>query len=176
MVQYLGSTLVKELRGTESTRKSIQKIKRNGDHRFATQTNQLSLLSTNSNIDGGGGGDSSNNTNTSSSSNNSISNQPTTINIYKKPLCLSISYRGVQFIDIITQGSICEHEIRNIDCACQDADDLSHFAYITKDSDYNQHYCHVFNVESMVINYFILFYSDLIILHWFSSFLYVCMH
>lgn len=27
-MQYLGSTLVKELRGTESTRKSIQKLKR----------------------------------------------------------------------------------------------------------------------------------------------------
>lgn len=46
------------------------------------------------------------------------------------------------------QGTICEHEIRNINCACQDADDLSHFAYITKDSD--AHYCHVFNVASMV--------------------------
>lgn len=48
------------------------------------------------------------------------------------------------------QGTICEHEIRNINCACQDADDLSHFAYITKDSDNNTHYCHVFNVASMV--------------------------
>lgn len=50
----------------------------------------------------------------------------------------------------IFQGTICEHEIRNINCACQDADDLSHFAYITKDSDNNTHYCHVFNVASMV--------------------------
>lgn len=47
------------------------------------------------------------------------------------------------------QNPICEHEIRNINCACQDADDLSHFAYITKDSDNDTHYCHVFNVASM---------------------------
>lgn len=48
------------------------------------------------------------------------------------------------------KDSICEHEIRNIDCACQDSDDLSHFAYITKDATLNKHYCHVFNVDSMV--------------------------
>ena len=45
---------------------------------------------------------------------------------------------------------ICEHSVRNIDCACQDAEDLSHFAYITKDFENNIHYCHVFNVDSMV--------------------------
>lgn len=32
----------------------------------------------------------------------------------------------------------------------QDAEDLSHFAYITKDSENNMNYCHVFNVDSMV--------------------------
>lgn len=89
----------------------------------------------------------------------------------KLPINLSISYRGVKFIDcncIISSTqqqndttdtddshpnngvgtTICEHEIRNIDCACQDADDLTHFAYITKDGD--QHFCHVFMVDSMV--------------------------
>lgn len=54
------------------------------------------------------------------------------------------------FIYISIQVTICEHEIRNINCACQDSDDLSHFAYITKDADQNTHYCHVFNVASMV--------------------------
>lgn len=105
-VYYMGSTVVKELRGTESTRKSIQKLKRGERVSSAHPTP-----------------------------------------IVRRPVCLSISHRGVQFIDIESQGTICEHQIRNIDCACQDADDLSHFAYITKDD--NQHYCHVFNVDSM---------------------------
>ena len=48
------------------------------------------------------------------------------------------------------QNLICEHEIRNIHCACQDADDLSHFAYITKDIEDQGHYCHVFRVTSRV--------------------------
>ena len=48
------------------------------------------------------------------------------------------------------QKLVCEHEIRNIHCACQDADDLSHFAYITKDLDTRSHYCHVFRVQTMV--------------------------
>lgn len=99
---------MKELRGTESTRKSIQKLKR------GERINQQIAPSTSS----------------------------------KKPICLAISFCGVQFIDIDTQNIICEHEIKNIDCACQDADDLTHFAYITKDVD--THYCHVFNVDSMV--------------------------
>lgn len=46
------------------------------------------------------------------------------------------------------QQSICEHEIQNINCACQDSDDLRHFAYITKELDV--HYCHVFYVKSAV--------------------------
>ncbi|OBS68077.1 hypothetical protein A6R68_03382, partial [Neotoma lepida] len=39
---------------------------------------------------------------------------------------------------------IAEHEIRNISCAAQDPEDLSTFAYITKDLKSNHHYCHVF--------------------------------
>ena len=116
--KYLGSTVVKELRGTESTRKSIQKLKRGERLAVSASTQQPSqqLLQQN----------------------------------FKRPVCLAISHLGVQFIDIESQGSICDHEIRNIDCACQDADDLSHFAYITKDLENNTHYCHVFNVDSMV--------------------------
>uniref|UniRef100_T1J001 SAM domain-containing protein n=1 Tax=Strigamia maritima TaxID=126957 RepID=T1J001_STRMM len=71
--QYLGSTLVRELKGVETTRKAIQKLK----------------------------------------------------------------------------NIVCEHEIRNIHCACQDADDLNHFAYITKDLQSDNHYCHVFSVVTM---------------------------
>lgn len=86
--QYLGSTLVKELQGTESTRQSIHKLKES------------------------------------------------TRNIGKIPsVLLSVSHRGVKFVDAVTKRSVCEHEIRNIHCACQDADDLTHFAYITKEAD-----------------------------------------
>lgn len=108
--------MVKELRGTESTRKSIQKFKK-GERSIGT--NNLKNLN----------------------QNNSINN---------RAICLAISYRGVEFIDVGNETKICDHEIKNIDCACQDSDDLTHFAYITKESDFNTHYCHVFNVDSMV--------------------------
>ncbi|XP_011499558.1 PREDICTED: ankyrin repeat and sterile alpha motif domain-containing protein 1B-like [Ceratosolen solmsi marchali] len=102
IANYLGSTVVKELRGTESTKKSIQKLKM----------------------------------------------------IYRDPkgtpdITLSISYRGVRFLNTLTNEPICEHEIRNIHCACQDADDLTHFAYITKDHISRTHFCHVFCVLTM---------------------------
>lgn len=117
LLQYLGSTIVKELKGTESTKKSIQKLKKS--------ERTLSSLSphhqTNASLSGS-----------------------------RKPVMLRISHRGVQFIDVESQEPFCEHSIRNIDCACQDAEDLTHFAYITKDFDNDLHYCHVFSVESMV--------------------------
>ncbi|KAG8221866.1 hypothetical protein J437_LFUL003242 [Ladona fulva] len=102
VASYLGSTLVKELRGTESTKKSIQKLKRSSrDGRVRPE------------------------------------------------ITLSISYRGVKFLNSATKEVVCEHEIRNIHCACQDADDLTHFAYITKDHQSRDHYCHVFCVDTM---------------------------
>lgn len=101
IAQYLGSTHVKELKGTESTMKSIQKLKKTSS-------------------DGA-----------------------------KVPkIILSVSYKGVKFMDSNTQTLVCEHEIRNIHCACQDAEDLSHFAYITKDLETKGHYCHVFRVQT----------------------------
>lgn len=113
--QYLGSTVIKELRGTESTRKSIQKLKKGDRVTSSSSPNHTSLIHSS-----------------------------------RRPVCLAISHNGVQFIDIESQGVICEHSVKNIDCACQDAEDLSHFAYITKDFVNNIHYCHVFNVDSMV--------------------------
>ncbi|CAK9804969.1 Ankyrin repeat and sterile alpha motif domain-containing protein 1B [Anthophora plagiata] len=102
VANYLGSTVVKELRGTESTKKSIQKVKKtSGEPRVTFD------------------------------------------------ITLAISYRGVRFLDTVTNEPICEHEIRNIHCACQDADDLTHFAYITKDHASRTHYCHVFCVPTM---------------------------
>ncbi|XP_053616556.1 ankyrin repeat and sterile alpha motif domain-containing protein 1B-like isoform X3 [Plodia interpunctella] len=102
VANYLGSTVVKELRGTESTKKSIQKLKK------STKEPRDS-----------------------------------------PDIILSISYRGVKFLNTITRELVCEHEIRNIHCACQDADDLTHFAYITKDHATKSHYCHVFRVATM---------------------------
>lgn len=102
VANYLGSTVVKELRGTESTKKSIQKLKK------STKEPRDS-----------------------------------------PDIILSISYRGVKFLNTITRELVCEHEIRNIHCACQDADDLTHFAYITKDHTSRSHYCHVFRVATM---------------------------
>ncbi|XP_063237458.1 ankyrin repeat and sterile alpha motif domain-containing protein 1B [Bacillus rossius redtenbacheri] len=102
LANYLGSTVVKELRGTESTKKSIQKLKK------ATKEPKTS-----------------------------------------PDIVLAISYHGVQFLNPADQELVCEHEIRNIHCACQDADDLTHFAYITKDHASKSHYCHVFCVLTM---------------------------
>ncbi|XP_011867633.1 PREDICTED: ankyrin repeat and SAM domain-containing protein 1A-like isoform X2 [Vollenhovia emeryi] len=102
VANYLGSTVVKELRGTESTKKSIQKLKKT--FREPRITPDIMLV---------------------------------------------ISYRGVRFLNTLTNEPICEHEIRNIHCACQDADDLTHFAYITKDHASRTHFCHVFCVPTM---------------------------
>lgn len=77
-IQYLGSTVVKELRGTESTRKSIQKLKR--EERVTSAGGSASSVS-----DG------------------PISAPGNATPSSKQPLYLSISHRGVQFIDIQTE-------------------------------------------------------------------------
>ncbi|KAK2544263.1 hypothetical protein Q9966_002262 [Columba livia] len=94
---YLGSMLVKELRGTESTQDACAKMRKS--------TEQMKKVPT---------------------------------------IVLSVSYKGVKFIDATNKNIIAEHEIRNISCAAQDPEDLSTFAYITKDLKTNHHYCHVF--------------------------------
>lgn len=125
--QYLGSTRVRHVRGTESTKRSIQKLKKK-------------------HAEDSGGSKSTG-------------------------IVLAISLSGVQFLDPATQvrrfdmirfdiddhsldgqEAICKHDIRNINWACQDADDLTHFAYITKDQDSpgDEHFCHVFQVPTMV--------------------------
>jgi len=48
------------------------------------------------------------------------------------------------------QKVVSEHDIDNIFCACQDGDDLTVFAYITRDLLTEKHYCHVFRVDSTV--------------------------
>lgn len=55
---------------------------------------------------------------------------------------------SLPFSDV--QNIIAEHEIRNISCAAQDPEDLSTFAYITKDLKSSHHYCHVFTAFDVV--------------------------
>ncbi|XP_024913877.1 ankyrin repeat and sterile alpha motif domain-containing protein 1B-like isoform X1 [Cynoglossus semilaevis] len=72
-------------------------------------------------------------------------------------IVLSVSYKGVKFIDATNkQNIIAEHEIRNISCAAQDPEDLSTFAYITKDLKSSHHYCHVFTAFDVNLAYEII--------------------
>ncbi|XP_062850256.1 ankyrin repeat and sterile alpha motif domain-containing protein 1B isoform X2 [Trichomycterus rosablanca] len=106
---YLGSMLVKELRGTESTQDACAKMRKS--------TEQMKKVPT---------------------------------------IVLSVSYKGVKFIDATNKNIIAEHEIRNISCAAQDPDDLSTFAYITKDLKSSHHYCHVFTAFDVNLAYEII--------------------
>ncbi|XP_059843497.1 ankyrin repeat and sterile alpha motif domain-containing protein 1B isoform X8 [Hypanus sabinus] len=105
---YLGSMLVKELRGTESTQDACSKMR---------ASEQMKKIPT---------------------------------------IVLSISYKGVKFIDATNKNIITEHEIRNISCAAQDPEDLSTFAYITKDLKSTHHYCHVFSAFDVNLAYEII--------------------
>ncbi|XP_041113226.1 ankyrin repeat and sterile alpha motif domain-containing protein 1B-like isoform X1 [Polyodon spathula] len=106
---YLGSMLIKELRGTESTQDACAKMRKS--------TELLKKIPT---------------------------------------IVLSVSYKGVKFIDASNKNIIAEHEIRNISCAAQDPDDLSTFAYITKDLKSSHHYCHVFTAFDVNLAYEII--------------------
>uniref|UniRef100_A0A8C7FS29 Ankyrin repeat and sterile alpha motif domain containing 1A n=1 Tax=Oncorhynchus kisutch TaxID=8019 RepID=A0A8C7FS29_ONCKI len=106
---YLGSMLIKELRGTESTQDACAKMRRS--------TEQMKKVPT---------------------------------------IVLSITYKGVKFIDAANKNIIAEHEIRNISCAAQDPEDLCTFAYITKDLQTNHHYCHVFSTVDVNLTYEII--------------------
>ncbi|XP_074537154.1 ankyrin repeat and SAM domain-containing protein 1A isoform X3 [Halichoeres trimaculatus] len=106
---YLGSMLIKDLRGTESTQDACAKMRRS--------TEQMRKVPT---------------------------------------IVLSITYKGVKFIDAANKNIIAEHEIRNISCAAQDPEDLCTFAYITKDLQTNHHYCHVFSTVDVNLTYEII--------------------
>uniref|UniRef100_H3B1R5 Ankyrin repeat and sterile alpha motif domain containing 1B n=1 Tax=Latimeria chalumnae TaxID=7897 RepID=H3B1R5_LATCH len=110
---YLGSMLVKELRGTESTQDACAKMRLH----CSKSTEQMKKIPT---------------------------------------IILSVSYKGVKFIDATNKNIIAEHEIRNISCAAQDPEDLSTFAYITKDLKSNHHYCHVFTAFDVNLAYEII--------------------
>ncbi|XP_070695197.1 ankyrin repeat and SAM domain-containing protein 1A isoform X2 [Pempheris klunzingeri] len=106
---YLGSMLIKDLRGTESTQDACAKMRRS--------TEQMRKVPT---------------------------------------IVLSITYKGVKFIDAANKNIIAEHEIRNISCAAQDPEDLCTFAYITKDLQTSHHYCHVFSTIDVNLTYEII--------------------
>ncbi|XP_074092588.1 ankyrin repeat and SAM domain-containing protein 1A isoform X7 [Macrotis lagotis] len=106
---YLGSMLIKDLRGTESTQDACAKMRKS--------TEQMKKIPT---------------------------------------IILSITYKGVKFIDASNKNIIAEHEIRNISCAAQDPEDLCTFAYITKDLQTNHHYCHVFSTVDVNLTYEII--------------------
>uniref|UniRef100_G3TDM1 Ankyrin repeat and sterile alpha motif domain-containing protein 1B n=1 Tax=Loxodonta africana TaxID=9785 RepID=G3TDM1_LOXAF len=110
---YLGSMLIKELRGTESTQDACAKMRVS----LPKSTEQMKKVPT---------------------------------------IILSVSYKGVKFIDATNKNIIAEHEIRNISCAAQDPEDLSTFAYITKDLKSNHHYCHVFTAFDVNLAYEII--------------------
>ncbi|XP_038126482.1 ankyrin repeat and SAM domain-containing protein 1A isoform X4 [Cyprinodon tularosa] len=105
---YLGSLIIRDLRGIESTQDACAKIRKSKDSK-------------------------------------------------KGPVViLSITYRGVKFIDAASKTIVAEHEIRNISCAAQDPDDLCTFAYITKDSKSGHHFCHVFSTVEVIQTYEII--------------------
>ncbi|XP_067913181.1 ankyrin repeat and SAM domain-containing protein 1A-like isoform X3 [Heterodontus francisci] len=106
---YLGSMLIKELKGTDSTQDACAKMRKS--------TEQMKKIPT---------------------------------------IFLSITYKGVKFIDAFNKNIIAEHEIRNISCAAQDPEDLCTFAYITKDLQTNHHYCHVFSTLDVNLTYEII--------------------
>uniref|UniRef100_A0A8D0GBR7 Ankyrin repeat and sterile alpha motif domain containing 1A n=1 Tax=Sphenodon punctatus TaxID=8508 RepID=A0A8D0GBR7_SPHPU len=106
---YLGSMLIKDLRGTESTQDACAKMRKSTEHMKKTPT-----------------------------------------------IILSITYKGVKFIDASNKNVIAEHEIRNISCAAQDPEDLCTFAYITKDLQTSHHYCHVFSTIDVNLTYEII--------------------
>ncbi|XP_062852756.1 ankyrin repeat and SAM domain-containing protein 1A [Trichomycterus rosablanca] len=105
---YLGSVIIRDLRGIESTQEACARIRKSKDHR-------------------------------------------------KGPvIVLSITYRGVKFIDAATKAIVAEHEIQNISCAAQDPDELRTFAYITKDLKSGHHFCHVFTTVEVTQTYEII--------------------
>ncbi|KAB0375991.1 hypothetical protein FD755_012634 [Muntiacus reevesi] len=69
---------------------------------------------------------------------------------------LSITYKGVKFIDASNKNTIAEHEVRNIFRAAQDPEDLCTFACITKDLQTSHHYCHVFSTVDVNLTYEII--------------------
>lgn len=61
---------------------------------------------------------------------------------------LSVSVRGIKFIDARSKIMVSNHDMRNISYITQDPEDRRVFAYIAKDAKTDKHYCHVFKMDS----------------------------
>ncbi|XP_030369851.1 ankyrin repeat and sterile alpha motif domain-containing protein 1B isoform X2 [Scaptodrosophila lebanonensis] len=125
-VFYLGSTVIRQLQGTISARKSIQKLKIDENFETPSGVSDFSLLE---------------NCNTSTKYLKAANLQT------RLQVDIAVSCVGVKFIDHEKKTAICAHDIENINCVCQDVDDLRYFAYLTKEQEL--HYCHVFMVDSL---------------------------
>ncbi|XP_037807456.1 ankyrin repeat and SAM domain-containing protein 1A isoform X3 [Lucilia sericata] len=125
-VFYLGSTVIRELHGTASTRKSIQKLKREETPAPQEDNEENGLI----------------NDINSSTRILKATNQQTRLEVG-----IAMSHAGVRFIEMENKSTICVHDIENINCVSQDTDDLRYFAYITRENDI--HYCHVFMVDDL---------------------------
>ncbi|EDW24903.1 GL24400 [Drosophila persimilis] len=123
---YLGSTVIRQLQGTLSTRKSIQKLKIDENMKSAASVSDFSLLENC----------------TTSTKYLKAANLQTRHNVD-----IAVSCIGVKFMDHEKKTALCSHDIENINCVCQDTEDLRYFAYITKEQDL--HYCHVFMVDNL---------------------------
>ncbi|XP_067618918.1 ankyrin repeat and SAM domain-containing protein 1A isoform X4 [Eurosta solidaginis] len=129
MVYYLGSTVIRELHGTASTRKSILKFKRNATPLPIVKERESNLLKDCNHL----------------TKMLKKSNQDTHLMVG-----LAVSYAGVKFLHAEDSSIICTHDIENINCVCQDSEDLRYFAYITKEDE--MHYCHVFMVDNVELS------------------------
>ncbi|XP_004530646.1 ankyrin repeat and SAM domain-containing protein 1A isoform X3 [Ceratitis capitata] len=128
-VYYLGSTVIRELHGTASTRKSILKFKRNATPLPVVKERESNLLKDCNNL----------------TKMLKESNQDSRLKVG-----LAVSCAGVKFLNADNSSTICTHDIENINCVCQDSEDMRYFAYITKDDD--MHYCHVFMVDNLELS------------------------
>nr|XP_042714056.1 ankyrin repeat and SAM domain-containing protein 1A isoform X3 [Chrysemys picta bellii] len=148
---YLGSMLIKDLRGTESTQDACAKMRVGGWRpREAWMVWSMQLVET----EGAHG------VSLCAGLKRLLRRKAglkSTEHMKKIPtIILSITYKGVKFIDASNKNVIAEHEIRNISCAAQDPEDLCTFAYITKDLQTSHHYCHVFSTVDVNLTYEII--------------------
>ncbi|XP_038824958.1 ankyrin repeat and SAM domain-containing protein 1A [Salvelinus namaycush] len=109
---YLGSMIIRDLRGIESTQEACAKIRVRDKSKDHSRKGPVVIL--------------------------------------------SITYKGVKFMDAATKTIVAEHEIRNISCAAQDPEELCTFAYITKDNKSGHHFCHVFSTVEVTQTYEII--------------------
>lgn len=65
---------------------------------------------------------------------------------------LSVSVKGIKFIDARSKIMVSNHDIRNISYITQDPEDRRVFAYIAKDAKTENHYCHVFRMDTLTLS------------------------